>query len=455
MMKTPVVLMPIDLAIRELNSKLVVASALAARGLSVVVGRKAELSHIARHSGPLVWLGKELFSEVPGSLKNTTADRLIENGSAIVYVQDEGGMFQSISWNEQVLEKHQIEAMRSRKVDRLSVWGRRQGEVIAESAPELAESIRVTGSARFDLCSARYAWLDRPAVDSIRERFGAYTLICTRFGSVAHSDGVDHWFRQRLGRAKWSPNARSIDRWLAKWRRDVHDFAEFVVLVRQMADSFPERRFILRPHPSESLDFYRNATLHLPNVDVVREGNITAWVRGADLVVHSNCTTGIEAVLAGRPVINFLPGGDRAGLDVEVAREAGTIVNDVATALATAGAMLAGERAPQVWSDHALDVLNNLRSDALPLLVDEVTSTVDQRGIGPATLSMPPHSITTAARNLVRRAFGRGGPRPAAPIKFEAMNGPYVEWVIDGCRREGIGGGRISQVSNGFAIIEP
>ena len=93
----------------------------------------------------------------------------------------------------------------------------------------------------------------------------------------------------------------------SQWQQAVHDFADLVMFVKELALSHPERTVILRPHPSESMVFYQQAFYQFKNVEVRRDQSVLDWIREADLVVHSNCTTGIEAVLAGRPVLNLLP----------------------------------------------------------------------------------------------------------------------------------------------------
>ncbi len=201
--------------------------------------------------------------------------------------------------------------MKTKTINRLCAWGKTQAEVMSDHSPELADRIRVTGSVQFDICSPRFEWITRPVVKEIERRAGPYILVCTRFGSLAHAYGIHHFFRQ-----KFDPelSISSIDKkkledmWFTKWRQDAHDFAEFVFLIKELARAYSKYKIILRPHPSETEMFYQKAFSQINNIEVTREGNVLNWIRGADLVVHSNCTTGIEAVLAGRPVLNFLPG---------------------------------------------------------------------------------------------------------------------------------------------------
>ena len=69
----PMVLFPIETATRELDSKLVMASALAAEGVRSIVGHKETLKEIAAASQRVVWQGKSLFS---ARSSNHIADRL-------------------------------------------------------------------------------------------------------------------------------------------------------------------------------------------------------------------------------------------------------------------------------------------------------------------------------------------------------------------------------------------
>ena len=59
--------------------------------------------------------------------------------------------------------------------------------------------------------------------------------------------------------------AEIADLWLGRWRQDAHDFAEFVLLIRELARMRPDVPNVVRPHPSEDIRFYSAAyRQHLP-----------------------------------------------------------------------------------------------------------------------------------------------------------------------------------------------
>ena len=358
------------------------------------------------------------------------------------------------SWKENVLQKHYVDHIRKRNISRVCMWGDRQKQVYLAHAPEVGNAVTVTGSPRFDLCLPKYAWMTED-----RERLAAkhapYILICTRFTAIAHAEGIDDPFRRKLNPKIWPESfdmGKVTDLWFTKWRRDVQDFADFVVLTKEIAANFPSYTIVLRPHPSESLAFYKQAFASFANVVVTREGGVLPWIRSAALVVHSNCTTGIEAVLAGRPVLNLLPeSAGRTETDVEVAREAGVTVGSVAEALEKAGELLAGKFAPHVWSAHAASMLSNLQMEAMPMMADETRRVLEHGKVTSSKVSMPPstYHLRNAARRIVR------GKNAYVASKRGPLDVTYVERVIEGCRVHHGGGGRIRHATDHYVVIEP
>ncbi len=64
---------------------------------------------------------------------------------------------------------------------------------------------------------------------------------------------------------------------------------------------------MVRPHPAENHEVWKKITEKTDRVFVIYEGNVIEWLLAADVVIHSNCSTGVEAFLADTPVIAFRP----------------------------------------------------------------------------------------------------------------------------------------------------
>jgi surface carbohydrate biosynthesis protein len=449
---SPTVLFPIETLTRELESKLVMASALAAEGCRTIVGHKEVMKAIGGASTGIVWQGKSLFR---AKSNKHLADELIGNQSAIMFLHDEGGMHQVKAWPNHVLKTHRIEFLRKRAINRVCVWGERQKSVLSSYAEELSDVIAVTGTPKFDLCLPRYAWVTAAQSEAIRSKYGSFILVCTRFATAAHSAGQGDPFRRKMNPALWpqSLDQKSLaDLWFSKWQRDVHDFADFVVLTKELALNFPQHTIVLRPHPSENLTFYRQAFASFSNVAVTRDESVLPWIRAADLVVHSNCTTGIEAVLAGRPVVNLLPECEgRTELDVEVAREAGQVLGSISQVVQKAGDFLSGETPSYEWSAHAKTMLRNLTHEAVPEVAAETLRVLKEEGINASRISLPKKR---RARTAIRRILKRPSATYASS-KRGPLDPGHVEAIVDGYRAHHGKGGHICHLTETYVILDP
>src|SRR5262249_34664906 len=45
----------------------------------------------------------------------------------------------------------------------------------------------------------------------------------------------------------------------------------------------------------------------VPRATMEREGSVVPWIMASDLLVHTNCTTGVEAFALGKPAISLQP----------------------------------------------------------------------------------------------------------------------------------------------------
>jgi hypothetical protein len=316
--------------------------------------------------------------------------------------------------------------------------------------------LTVTGSPRFDLCGPEYGWLVNAQDQGEIAQCRPYFLGCTRFVNAAHAEGQEVPFLRRMYSTGWpeSFDARAIaDVVFSQWQQAVHDFADLVVLIKETALAYPDYKIVLRPHPSENLTFYRQAFSRIENIMVRRDKSVLNWIRSANLVIHSNCTTGIEAVLAGRPVLNLLPakaGRDR--LDLEVAREAGMVATSVPDALQKIDSILNGKPPTHSWSTHAMAILNNLKVHAIPTMVGETLNVLRERGLSSSQIAFPAQRSVRAA---FRRIAGRSGTNAYVASKRGVLDADHVESVITGCKAHNVGSGSIKHLAEQFVVVGP
>jgi hypothetical protein len=283
---------------------------------------------------------------------------------------------------------------------------------------------------------------------------GPFILMCTRFGNVVHFKGIDKFFmaRRDMGASEKWLNGR-----FEAWRRDAHDLADFVMLAKEVATAYADHQIVLRPHPSEDPVFYERAFKPYRNILVTRDGSSLDWIRSAKLVVHCNCTTGVEAVLANKPAVNFLPNAvSRDGLDKLVAREAGTVAHSINSAVEEIGAILGGNRRDCVWSPEANAILSNLTQEAIPLVAEQIKSVIETNIAEGSEVIFPKKSM----RSAIAQILGRGASHEMVSdaylaSKRSAFDMQHARAIIDGCRQRGLGPARLSVSTPSHFVVEP
>ena len=148
-------------------------------------------------------------------------------------------------------------------------------------------NITVTGSARVELL---HATKPKPATPP-------YVLFNTNFSLVNSMRGDVEKALTIMGRGM------SLTTQGVKLRFD-GEKAGVECMVPVIRWLLPQCRVVIRPHPTEKAQAWRDA---FPEAEVVEGSDLLPWIRGALVVVHANSTTGLEAALIGVPSINLDP----------------------------------------------------------------------------------------------------------------------------------------------------
>jgi surface carbohydrate biosynthesis protein len=144
----------------------------------------------------------------------------------------------------------------------------------------------------------------------IRQEFGSYILVNTNFGwtnSIWGSfEQVKSAMRQAGGESCAAIHGDS-------YYSDIALFEEtnYKLLTDLIDQVHKDVRVVVRPHPGERLDKWSKLTKPYGRaVRVVRSGSHLPWTLEAGLVVHTSCTTGLEAAALGIPQVSTWVRGD-------------------------------------------------------------------------------------------------------------------------------------------------
>lgn len=386
----PPVFLPCENKAREFDAKLLLAGILAERGHVVYVGSR-NLMHLALARLPRgIYLGKDVRHS-----SRHVARLLRLLGQRFVAMDEEGLIYYSRADYVRLRVHPQVLAA----AEKLLAWGPDNAQAWREASCYDGTPIVETGNGRMDLLRPDFMGLHQREAEAIRARHGRFVLINTNFGSL------NHFFKNLTPLAPPEKLGEAADPWQAELSRHRYAvFNAFTALVPQLAKAFPERHFIIRPHPSENHEVWQKAAGGAANVAVINQGSVVAWLLACDSLIHNSCTTGIEAYLLNRRALAYLPVRS-ARFDLHLANDLGIaaesadqVIGLLREGFATGEAAAARSPAREaVIARHISNTGGRLASEAI---ADELEGLASPRG---SRVLRPLGMAYAEARALIKR----------------------------------------------------
>lgn len=347
-------IVPIETKFREIDAKIYMSCVAAEAGFSIVVGDQNEiLSSLARLPRGL-YLDKSI-----ARTRVRQFQRLDKLGFRIAAWCEEGLVYR----NRDAYLNERVAPAAFERVDAFFAWGRKQADDIRGVLPDPARRIIETGNPRFDLLRPSLREYYRPEAEALRRQHGQFILINTNFARFNHFYGRDRILEilRERGSIRDAADEAFFRGWIDFLGSVFHSFEDMLPCLSR---AFPELTIVVRPHPSENHERWKEIARDLPNVRVIYEGNVVPWLLAAEVSIHNSCTTGLEAALLDRPVIAYRTVRSStydSYLPNRVSVEAATF-DDLA---ARVGAALAGDHVPPAISDPG--VVSDLNSSIASL----------------------------------------------------------------------------------------
>ena len=300
--KKPILLIPVENQVRELDAKLLLACVAAERGLTSVLGPKREVEFRIASLPRGIFLSKSLRI---GNRKFFPISRQL--GHEIV------------AWDEEALVHLPAEIYFTRRlspkgmkyVSHLFAWGNDNAELWRQYPGLPGDTpIHVTGNPRNDLLRSEMCSYYKNDVRHINNTHGDFILINTNFNHVNAFYPGQNLFKPVKAPheiPEFGQAARGMPRAYAEGFRYHKQaiFKDFQDLIPALEKSFPDQVIIVRPHPTENQEIYRKIAAGCRRVVVTNEGNVVPWLMAAKAVIHNGCTTGVEAYVMRVPAISY------------------------------------------------------------------------------------------------------------------------------------------------------
>lgn len=291
-------LIPVETKARELAAKTLLACAAAEKGWGVIVGEKK----IVRGKQDRLPRGTFIEKSIsPGRISDI--ERAKSAGNRVSAWCEEGLIY----INREEYAQRRLEAESFAAVDYFFAWGKQQANDLAEILGA-NEKVIISGNPRFDLLRPELRGIFTRSASEIRRRFGNIILINTKFSDVNNNRNIHGFDFVSFLCSEGKIRTRETENLMRRYVRfNEKIFSCFQKLVPVLAREFGNKMIIIRPHPSESHAPWLELAKKLPNVKVIFEGNVSEWLLAADIMIHNNCTTGVEAFLLERPSISYRP----------------------------------------------------------------------------------------------------------------------------------------------------
>ncbi len=290
-------ILPVEIFNREFDAKVLLACFAAERGFSVIIGAKREINLNLDAFPPSIYLPINMHN------RNQVTAHLLENlGHTLAGMDEEAIVYCS----PEVYVKEKLGTIVFPQPKVFLAWGPENARIWKSQKNYNGRPVYITGNPRIDLLRPELQSYWSRNVTDIKNQFGHIILINTNFGKLNNFRPNKGDEKKALDAAASSPGTvNEQELGMAKHRLAL--FHHFQEMIGKVGKAFPTHTVIIRPHPSENHEVWKQAGKDCPNVQVQFEGHVTPWILASDAIIHNSCTTGLEGYLLQRPVFSFQP----------------------------------------------------------------------------------------------------------------------------------------------------
>ena len=251
-------LLPIETKARELDGKALLAFEAADRGWGCILGRKSLRRKADLPRGMLIEK-----SIPPG--RSADILQALAAGRRVSAWCEEGLVYNNADeYGQRKLEKRAYDLL-----DLYFAWGQHQTADMVDKLGCDAQKVVVAGNPRFDLYRPEFRTIFSSKVAQIRKTYAPFILITTNFAFYNNYIGPDATMERMRARG----HARIAEQGEESWSRvpfQEANFAKFIPMVRALSQLHRDHQIIIRPHPSESHDPWRQLAAELECVGGLR-----------------------------------------------------------------------------------------------------------------------------------------------------------------------------------------
>lgn len=289
---------PLEIFDREIDGACLLALEAVSRGWEVIMGSQPTIIKNIESSKQGIYLLKSI---TPGQID--IQKRIINSGNYVV-CQDQEGLLQRPGMSYKI--RFSKESLSLAK--KVFFWGDLQKkEFIDVFGENHSAELIVTGSPRAD----HWELIRKKSKNISLSIDKKCILIATSFGKENHALGKNGHYNLLKDVAGLKYGANDSESFHNHFQ-SLLDLGNFVLpyykkLVLELAKNLPNERIILRPHPSENIDTWKDLTRGFKNIEVNVEGTIMEWIRNSKALIQYGSSSAIQAHILNVPVMSLMP----------------------------------------------------------------------------------------------------------------------------------------------------
>ncbi len=287
----------VEISVRELDSKLLLATLAAAKGHEVLVS-DIEVIEKGLSRG---WLPPGIFHTKSLTFTNSKYNRhkaLISSGTKITSIDEEAvnyHFYQKLS-----KERYSIETIE--QSDAIFGWGDEDFSLLKNDYQNYSNKFYKTGSPRADLWKPIFSeyW------NKTNLEFDKPYLLVSSNMTTGSDKSLGDLIKDYFNAGYFEKIPDLFKREFIKRSDDYFKAIVFIEAIKYLSKHNNGYDIVFRPHPTEKADNWKTFFKGVSNVHVIHEGSLTKWINKSFAVMHHGCTAALEATVMQKPLATYV-----------------------------------------------------------------------------------------------------------------------------------------------------
>lgn len=289
-MKKKHIYIPIEILVREINSKIIFSYEAALKNYRVYIGTKTGIDKLIQKKKRTSKAGI-FFYKSQMIMNRPYANDIKSTCEKFIVLDEELGVgISNINATLKVRAKHLGET------DRFFIIGKKIMNKIIKFNKTFKKIFSIAGWLRYDIYKKKNINIFNNEINQIKKNFGEYYLFSSNYGALTHRG-----LKLRMKISKINKNDYFT------FQKSIDDFKFLKSKLFKFLKKNPKFKLIIRPHPADQMHEDWKIFEKFHNVKVIYKYDIVPWIISSKGLIHRGCSTAIDAYFLKKPVYFLKP----------------------------------------------------------------------------------------------------------------------------------------------------